>query len=539
MAAHRGWKQALLTAVVFAVLAARVPNLWLAGEFVAEDGWSFFATAWNHRFPSSLLIPSGGYLQVLPRLLAELWSSLPIPQQPYACALGGLALNSGLLAIFYLPAFRRLLASDLARLGVVALLAVAPNASNLGLPLGLHWYLAFGLTLCLLASGPATLSGNLAWAAFAILCATSSPSTFVLAPIVLWLWWRDRKPADGLRFVTVLLALLAAAVIAVAARPLELGKTGDFQLLDLAAALPPLLLRGWLATALLGPPLTAWLATHAPGLADVFGATLLITLGAWLWRQRARPAVRNVAVLLSAGLMMSLLSLTRTAYVVRLASSPLPEHDRYLTAPTLLLYVALAVIATSLGARARRLALGGFAVTAVLLATALPTATHWSRPVERYRLRAAVPAIERMVAQYSRDGQPASLYIPTDIPYWGPVLEVGGGRFVPAAAGPVAALEAQRQPDGSYRSWAGQFTFATESGWLNHELLGRIQFAGIEQGRAFFRDTGNRIIFTSPLLHPCFWALKDFQWTLLEPPPKRHNQSVTNQRQAAGIAAEL
>ena len=523
MAAHRGWKQALLTAVVFAVLAARVPNLWLAGEFVAEDGWSFFATAWNHPFPGSLVIPSGGYLQVLPRLLAELWSSLPLPQQPYACAFGGLALNSGLLALFYLPAFRHLLASDLARLGVVALLAVAPNASNLGLPLGLHWYLAFGLTLCLLAPGPATLGGNLAWAAFAILCATSSPSTFVLAPIVLWLWWRDRKPADGFRFVTVLLALLTAAVIAVAARPLELGKTGGFQPLDLAASIPPLVLRGWLTTALLGPPLTAWLAAHATWLADVFGATLLITLGTWLWRQRAHPAARTVAVLLSAGLMMALLSLTRTAYVAHLASSPLPEHDRYLTAPTLLLYVALAVIAASLGARARRLALGGFAVTGVLLAMALPVATHWSRPVERYRLRDAVPAIEAMVAQYARDSQPASLYIPADIPYWGPVLEVGGGRFVSAAAGPVAALEAQRQPDGNYRSWTGQFTLTPESGWLNHELIGRVQFTGLEQGRAFFRDPGGRIIFTSPLLHPCFWALKDYQWTLLEPPPQRPN----------------
>ncbi|MBI2813212.1 MAG: hypothetical protein HYX71_02880 [Opitutae bacterium] len=217
--------------------------------------------------------------------------------------------------------------------------------------------------------------------------------------------------------------------------------------------------------------------------------------------------------------MMALLSLTRTAYVAQLAASPLPEHDRYLTAPTLLLYVALAVVVASLGARARRVALGGFAVTVVLLAMALPTATHWSRPVERYRLRDAVPAIKRMVAQYARDGQPASLYIPADIPYWGPVLEVGGGRFVPAAAGPVAALEAQRQPDDSYRSWAGQFTSDHEPGWLNHELIGRVQFTGIEQGRAFFRDAGGRIIFTSPLLHPCFWALKDFQWTRLGPPP--------------------
>jgi len=522
LAAHRGWKQALLTAAVFALLAARVPHLWLAGEFVAEDGWSFFATAWNHSFPGSLLIPSGGYLQVLPRFLAELWSFLPVPQQPYAYALGGLVLNAGLLAIFYLPAFRRMLASDLARLGVVVLLGVAPNTSNLGLPLGLHWYLAFGLTLCLLAPGPATRGGNLAWAAFATLGATSSPSTFVLAPIVLWLWWRDRKPADGFRFITVLLALLTAAVIAVAARPLELGKTGDFQPLDLAAAIPPLVLRGWLTTALLGPPLTAWLATHAAGLADVFGATLLITLGTWLWRQRTQPAARTVAILLSAGLMMALLSLTRTAYVAHLASSPLPEHDRYLTAPTLLLYVALAVIAASLGARARRLALGGFAVTVVLLAMALPMAAHWSRPVERYRLRDAVPAIERMVAQYERDGQPASLYIPADIPYWGPVLEKGGGVIVPPSVGLVRALDARSDSDGKFSSWLGRFTPIAGGPWIQHEAWGRLEFSGVERGRVFFRDPADSLLFTSPLLYPRLWQLAGTEWTLIGGPPPHH-----------------
>lgn len=519
LAAHRAWKQALLVVGVFGVLAARVPHLWLSGEFVAEDGWSFFATAWNHSFPGSLVIPSGGYLQVLPRLLAELWSFLPLVRQPYAYALGGLALNAVLLAVFYLPAFRVTLPSDLARLGVVALAAIAPNASNLGLPLGLHWYLAFVLTLWLLTAAPATLPGRVGFALFAVLGATSAPSTFVLAPIVLWLWWRERRPAGHFRHAALLLALALAAGLAFAARSLEPGKLGAFHPAELAAALPPLFFRGWIATALLGPPLAGWLAGHLPFVADLFGAGVLGLAIHWAWSRRAQSAGRTAGILLTSAVLMLLLSLARTAYVSRLAVSTLPEHDRYLTAPTLLFYVCLAVIIAHSAGAARRWLLACGAVTVILVALALPSARHWSRPAGQFRLRDAVPAIEAMVAQYKRDHRPASLYIPADIPYWGPVLEVGGGRTVPPEAGLGAALDAKPVGHEEYESWLGHFTVLDTAGGMLHEKMGRLRFTGLEQGRAFFRDPGDRLLFTSPLLYPRWWALQDNQWTLITPAP--------------------
>jgi hypothetical protein len=147
LAVHRPWKQALCAAAVLFLCLTRVPHLWSAGEFVAEDYSVFFAAAWTHDFPRSLFQPYAGYFHLLPRLLAELWSVLPLIWQPFAYAASGLAINAIILSAFYLPCFRPVLPSDAARLVIVALLAFAPNAENLGLLLGLHWYLAFLLVL--------------------------------------------------------------------------------------------------------------------------------------------------------------------------------------------------------------------------------------------------------------------------------------------------------------------------------------------------------------------------------------------------------
>jgi hypothetical protein len=43
-----------------------------------------------------------------------------------------------------------------------------------------------------------------------------------------------------------------------------------------------------------------------------------------------------------------------------------------------------------------------------------------------------------------------------------------------------------------------------------------LKFTGLEQGRAFFRDNEDRLLFTSPLLYPRWWALKHNRWTLIE-----------------------
>lgn len=508
LAAHRGWKQFLLTAAVLAILAARVPLLWSAGEFVAEDGWVFFADAWNQPFPGSLLQPYAGYFHVLPRFIAEVFSGLPIATQPYAYAAAGLALNATLLAIFYLPAFRRLVASDLVRALLVLLLTLAPNAQNLGLLLGLHWYLAFALCLVLVAPAPTTPGGHTLLTIAIVVCAWSSPSTFVLAPFALLAWWRQRNPANRLKFGVMVGSLVLVAAFALMMRLNHADRTGSFQPGDLGAALDRLVLRGWLGVGLLGPRLADSLP---PLLLDGFGLAALAGIAAVMWKNRRRDFALPVALLVGAALGMLLLSLTRTAYVAELATLSLPVHTRYLTAPTLLLYISMGILGAQLLTRAQLTV--GLTVLAVLLVIALPGQNHWARAATRFHLRDAVPAI----ADLSKQNGPASLYLPADVPYWGPVLEKGGGLVVPPGVGLVQAVGARPETANRYASWLGRFTVTGPANWIEHDTRGRLQFTGLERGRVFFRDPEGRLLFTSSLLYPAFWQLEGLdKWTLLE-----------------------
>jgi hypothetical protein len=508
LAAHRGWKQFLLTVAVLAILAARVPLLWSTGEFVAEDGWVFFADAWSQSFPGSLLQPYAGYFHVLPRLIAELFSALPIVAQPYAYAAAGLTLNAAIFAAFYLPAFRRLIPSDLIRASVVLLLALAPNAQNLGLLLGLHWYLAFFLCLLLVAPAPAAPWGQVLMTIATILCAWSSPSTFVLAPFALVLWWRQRTPADRLKFGVMVASLVLVAAFALMMRVGQAERTGAFQINDVTAALDRLVLRGWLGVGLLGPRLAGGLP---PVVLDGFGVAAFAMLALALWKNRRRDFALPVAVLLGAALGMLALSLSRTAYVAELATLRLPIHTRYLTAPTLLLYISIGILGAHLLTRAQLAA--GVTLLGTMLVVGLPGQNHWSRSATRFHLRDAVPAIEAFSSQVG----PGSLYVPADVPYWGPVLELGGGLVVTPEVGLVQAVGARVAPEGGYASWLGRFKLAGPDQWIEHESRGRLQFTGMERGRVFFRDDAGRLLFTSPLLYPAFWQLEGLdRWTLLE-----------------------
>lgn len=504
---YRPGRFAVVGALVTLMLLARVPRLWLTGEFVAEDAWVFFAGAFNTSWTGSLLQPYAGYFHFAPRLLAEIWSLLPLVWQPYAYAGSGLLIDAALLSLFCLPHFRPVVASDAMRLAVVALLALAQNAENLGLLLGLHWYLSFGLALLLVMSPPVSWTGRVAMTLGAVVTVWSAPAVLVLAPWLVWGVWRG-EPGFRRNWCAIVLANLV--VVAALVGLLRLGassRTGEFTIAEGLIAAERFYVRGWLGSGLLGEPLARSLAETNGVLPAVF-AVLIGGAVSWiLWQRRAEPTIRRVTALLVMGGLMIAPALTRTLYLPGAVDATLPLHERYLTAPTLLLLVALfALIGRVAGAR---LFVAIWAVECALLVAGLPRLNHWARPALAFHLRDFAEDIEQFERECVARGEPGSLYVPMDVPYWGPVLESAGGVRRGAEADPLEALRSMVGGRDREHSWLETVRRSDRPGWIEHELLGPLRFEGEEAGRLWFRDADGRELFTARLLDFRFWRIED------------------------------
>lgn len=518
VAVYRFRHHVLLWLGVLLILMARVPLLWQSGEFVSEDGWVFFAEAFNAPWSQSLFTPFAGYFRLEARLIAEGLSFLPWAWQPPAYALVGLGLNALVFSLFYLPGFRPVLASDARRLAVVVLLALAPNAENLGLLTGLHWYLSFALALLLVMDPPRRRAGRIVLVVASSLCIWSSPSALVLLPFfaLRWLKGTDRFGRRWSAVVVVQLVLYAVTILAL--RGSEGTRSGDFDRGAVFAAIEHLMVRGWLVVGVWGHGLAERLVRASPWAVDLLGVSTLVALGWLMWRTRRIREIGPGLLIVIAALML-VFSLTRTLYIGELADRDLPRHVRYLTAPTLLLFVAL------WGLVARRVAdprsrwwwilAGG---QAVALLVGIPAAPHWARPAGDFRFQDHIPAIVAFERDYLKPNRPGSLYLPNDVPYWGPVLESAGGELHRPEDGLLRALEAEEGPDGWVDSWFGSFRVLEGNKRIEHEHWGRLTFTGIELGRIWFVDPAGRQLFTSPLLYPHAWIVEGPQMILLNPP---------------------
>jgi hypothetical protein len=96
------------------------PDLW------AEDGNLFFTDAYELEI-NSLIQPYAGYYHTLPRLLAYAFSFLPISIYPQLIFLSSLFTCAAVSAQFSRPAYRWLMPSDAARLGLCLAMCVAPG----------------------------------------------------------------------------------------------------------------------------------------------------------------------------------------------------------------------------------------------------------------------------------------------------------------------------------------------------------------------------------------------------------------------------
>lgn len=148
---------------------------------------------------------------------------------------------------------------------------------------------------------------------------------------------------------------------------------------------------------------------------------------------------------------------------------------------------------------------------------------HWARSVGEFQFRNYIEAVDEFAQHTKENGKPASLYVPAVIPYWGLVLESGGGRMHWPEAGIMDALP-NTPRDGSMiaSSKIGSFSIIPAaakgpSTEIHHEWWGRLSYTGVEAGRFWFVDEAGAQLFTSELLYPFAWRIESSGFTLISP----------------------
>ena len=202
----------------------------------AEDGSVFLADALNHSFFSTLFEPHGGYLHVVPRLIAELAAILPLELAAPTFNVVSALIVSLLAAFAYVASGSKLQARS-SRLALSMLVALLPAAGSelLGNAANLHFYLIFA---CFWAFLWRSETRGALGARVAVVVATtlSDPLAVLLAPLaVADVFGRRSRRALVVPGAFVLGLALQLAAIAASESPERLTRFDPADLVPLFA----------------------------------------------------------------------------------------------------------------------------------------------------------------------------------------------------------------------------------------------------------------------------------------------------------------
>jgi hypothetical protein len=312
----------------------------------AEDRTVFLVQALAS--PGHLFASYAGYLQLLPRLIAQLVVFLPLPDAAAAFAISGAVIASAVaLFVFHASAghlhsvwLRGLLAA------AVLLLPVAPLEiadSGVNTP----WYLLFALFWAALWR-PRTRGGMAMAALIAFLAAASTPLALALAPVIILRIAALRRVREHAVTAGFAAGLLLQLPVVLAAHNSRLDrKAGPGGVLGFAAhdvVLPAL---GW--------HLDWWLQAGLGrnGATLLVGCLLAAVFGAIAMTQPAR--VRLVAaVALGCGFLLAAAAATLSQWVtVETVHFHVEPGSRYTTLPIFLMEAAVIVAVDNVVRRAR------------------------------------------------------------------------------------------------------------------------------------------------------------------------------------------
>jgi len=353
-----------------------------------EDSYVFLPQALAHP-GASLLRPYAGYLQLVPRLIADGVALLPLSDAALALAVTGALIAAG-CAVFAGHASAGHIRSRWLRAGLAAGVVLLPSAvievANSGVDV--PWYLVFAAFWALLWR-PRTMAGRLLAAGLCFAAASAQLLVILLAPLVLARvlvlrrWPEHAATAGWLAGITLQLAFYTPVP--------ELARQGPL----------PAALRFYgqhvLLAAVAGRQL-AGLLQDASGPGATLLATVAVAAGAAWMVTRGGPRLALFAITcLGLGLALSVISALVRGWV----TAPVPASavwfpgSRYAVVPILLIYSAAFVSADALLARREAGPRRWLALITLLLVLAVP----WAADFRGANLRSSYPPWPQTVSR--------------------------------------------------------------------------------------------------------------------------------------------
>jgi hypothetical protein len=302
--------------------ATRFDSVW------AEDGAIFLEAAETAPLRETLLEPYAGYAHVLPRVLAEIVTLLPLDLASVAFTVAAVAVSL-LLAAMVFVALADHVPSPWARAAVVAFLVVLPvGGEAVGNIANLHWFLLL-TSVCILFWTPRSRSGTATGTGVLAVAAMSSPFGLGLLAVAAVRAWVTRTRTSVV--FALCLAVTVGIQLAVMLQAPDRDGVGTPSVVRL--------LSGYVvhvaAQTAFGERLAGdrWLAL---ALGTFVSALVALLLWAGLRRGRSAPGNAFAAVMLAA-------SLTTWVALYGLSGVAAP---RYVIVPAVLLLVGCLALVT-------------------------------------------------------------------------------------------------------------------------------------------------------------------------------------------------
>ncbi len=208
------WNWLFLFLLVTGILFLRQPSAIRHPAFSDEDGLIYFKQAYEQGALAVVLLPYNGYLQIVPRTVAAFGSLFPLQFVPRVYAIVSLLLASSVFIFFYAPNFRRVVASDATRFGVVLLVTVMPNFDSLLRVAYLPWFLLWFIALVVLMELPRGAGGRAFLFGALTLAIWSTPVAVVCLPVVLLRLRQAGEKRDRIWWTAFIISSVAYALTA-------------------------------------------------------------------------------------------------------------------------------------------------------------------------------------------------------------------------------------------------------------------------------------------------------------------------------------